>query len=276
MKSLFSRILFVPFFLSFGAGCLHIAHPVPKCPPEEWRVTDMVPDASKSCIYVFLINGPDPLGYCNLSGVKDYLGKQGFTKTFFGHSHQESYFLQKMRHIHGECRPAHFVIIGFDSGAGAAQSLARSATELGIPVDSLFLLDPRGCCPKQEVDTFRTISVQGGHTWLGRSPYALGEIHKIPTCSKWEIPTHPQTLKLICENLTELALGIPPPPRPQNPTQALVKPHLPPREVQPNPKLTPEEWNFLRFRDLSEGPSSAKFQKNWPETEQLPAPIPKN
>lgn len=252
MKFIVPRIALVSFFPLLCSGCLHFAHPVPKCSPEEWRETDLVSDASKNCIYVFLINGPDPLGYCNLSGVKDYLGKQGFTKTFFGHSHQESYFLQKIRYIHEECRPARFVVIGFDSGAGSAQSLARSSTELGIPIDLLILLDPRSCTMKQDQDTFRTISIQGGHTWLGRSPYQLAETYKIPTCSKWEIPTHPDTLQLISHELTRLAAQLPTPPRPRNPTEPLIKPVPPPRETKSQPKALPEEWNFLRFRDLSD------------------------
>src|SRR5438105_6504376 len=116
------------------AGCMHFVHRPPDCDEFIHRPSDSVPDESKSCVYVFLIDPLDPFVTANTTALRDHIQKLGFVKTFYGQSCHASYFLEKMHSIQARCgESARFVLIGYDRGADAAQQLARTAAETGTP-----------------------------------------------------------------------------------------------------------------------------------------------
>ena len=86
------------------------------------------------------------------------------------------------------------------------------------------------------------------------------------------MPTHPKTLELIEREITLIALGIPPPPRPTAAHIDLATPIPAPRETNPMPKQLPPDWEFLRPRHPWDMPLSTPSFGN--ETLPLPKAAP--
>jgi len=255
-------------------GCLHFVHPNPKVDPCTWKLSDQVPDESKSCVYVILF---DPLVCSNLKGVRDYIHQLGFPKTYYGQHPHLSYFLEKMRWIHGKCGSARFALIGYDAGADAAKELAELAAQEGIPVDLLLFLEPRGdefageSTPAMSSITLRAADlppIEKHHD---------GE-HSTHPVGKTGVPTHPKTLAILERELSLVAMTIPPPVRAEVKLVPLVDPIPPPREITPKPQPLAAEWQFLRPRNpWTDGPDpSRKPGETLPLPKSLPGlPAPK-
>ncbi len=248
-------------------GCLHFVHKNPKSDPSVWKLSDQVPEESKSCVYVFLFDPLDPLTCSNLKGVRDYLHQLGFTKTYYGQAPHLSYFLEKMQAIHGRCGTARFAVVGYHAGADSARQLAELATELGLPVDLALYLEPRGDAFSEAKETaLNTITLRAEdlpplekHHDPERSTYQVG---------KTGVPTHPKTLSILERELSLIAMTIPPPVRAKAKRVFLVDPMPSPRDVTPKPKKLPDEWQFLRPRN----PWEDGFQPTQTPEESFPPP----
>jgi hypothetical protein len=239
------------FFAALPAlpGCFHLAHPAPDACLADWRQADDVPDESKSCVFIFLFNGLDPIEHCNLASVRDHLHHLGFGKTYYGQSAHRTYFEDRMRYIHDHCPgAARFVVIGFGTGARAAQQLAMFADGAGIPVELVIYLSPRRLDRVVEPPSARTLTVTGDHWLSGGIPDCGGDAVMLFGVGKSALPTHPETLAVLEREITLVALGVAPAPRRKAPRVALVDPIPPPREVIPRPAELPPEWQFLRPR----------------------------
>ena len=233
--------------LPFVGGCLNFAHPLSQPCHEVWRPADDLPTESKNCVYVFIFNGLDPLEYSNMSGVRDHLHDLGFGKTYYGQDLHLSYFAEKLRYIHERCPSARFAIIGYDSGAVAAQSLAREGAKAGIPIDLLAYLEPDGVTPHYgENLAGNTITIWGESSQFCPKPVLGNDVYRLVSVGKSAIPSHPQTLGILERELTIIGMAAPVLPRLNEPRVPLVDPFPPPRSTKPNPKSLPPAWNFVR------------------------------
>lgn len=230
------------------AGCTHFVHK-PPCAEFERRPSDYAAEESKSCVYVFLV---DPLVGGGLSPTCEHLDQLGFRKTYHGQSVHGSYFVEKMRAISGHCGSARFVVIGYRGGADAAQELADRAAAEGLPVVRAILLEPNSGLAT-DPDAATPVFVLRAEE-LMEADVAQGTTQDDHVVKRSEVPTHPRTLSLIERELTLVALGIPPNPRPEAATVVLA-PQMPaPRDTPANPKQLPEEWHFLRPKNPWERP----------------------
>jgi hypothetical protein len=246
------------------AGCTHFVIK-PPCAEFERRPSDFAAQESKSCVYVFLIDPLNPFEGGDLSPMCEELHKLGFGKTFHGRSVHVSYFVEKMRSINGHCGTARFVVVGFRGGADAAQELADRATAEGLPVVRAILLEPnsaRATDPDAAVPTFVMTAEELTAADAAHSPES-DHVVKVS-----ELPRHPRTLALIERELTLVALGIPPKPRPEAVRVVLVPPMPSPRNTPANPQPLPQEWQFLRPKSPWERPPPTSPEP----TEPLPLP----
>ena len=220
-------------------GCLNFAHPTPVYRPEEWRPADELPNESKSCVYVFLFNGPDPLGYCNVAGIRDHLNQIGFGKTYFGQALHLSYFAEKIRFIAANCPEARFVIIGYDTGACEARTLACKAKQAGINLDLLLFLEPRGISSVAAELATHTITIRGTDCgWLGAGNDYAGDVVRLEGVHKLCVPSHADTLNILERELTLIGMAVSFPPRNDPPKKPLIEPFPAPRETKPKPKCS--------------------------------------
>lgn len=248
-------------------GCLHFVHKDPKADACAWKLSDQVPEESKSCVYVFMFDPLDPLTCANLKGVRDYLHELGFTKTYYGQRPHLSYFLEKMRMINGRCGTARFAIVGYHTGADSAREMADLASQSGISIDLVLYLEPRGDdATEVNAKALNTITVRA-EDLPPIQKHHDGE-HSSHQVGKTGVPTHPKTLSILERELSLIGMTVPPPVRPEAKRVVLVDPMPAPREVTPNPRELPEEWQFLRPRD----PWTAGLQPTQKPEETLPLP----
>ncbi|HEY8503538.1 MAG TPA: hypothetical protein VIL46_03075, partial [Gemmataceae bacterium] len=75
------RAVLVLGVLAASPGCMTCLRPVP-CPPEQVLAQRTVPQASRDSVYIFLVNGIDPLDAGNLAGLREYLYATGYPKVY--------------------------------------------------------------------------------------------------------------------------------------------------------------------------------------------------
>src|SRR5438445_3693884 len=127
--------------LAGAGGCLSCLNPVH--PPDEALVQPCheLPKYCRDHVYVFFLNGIDPVNYGNLTGIREYVDTLGFHKTYYGQIYHVSYFAEEIKKIHQEEPDAHFVLVGFGRGARSMRSLAERVNGQGIVIDLLVDLD---------------------------------------------------------------------------------------------------------------------------------------
>src|SRR5262249_19668037 len=118
--------------LTAASGCLSFLHPVaPPTPPG----LDLCSKASPECrhhVYIFLINGLDPLRVGNLAGVRDHLQALGFVNTYYGELVSWSWFKREVIRVHQEDRGGRIVLVGYSAGGSMAYRLANAVKEEGV------------------------------------------------------------------------------------------------------------------------------------------------
>ena len=106
-------------------------------------------------VYIFLMNGKDPLTCGQLSVVRDYVQHLGYSKTYCGQFYHRSWFEQEICRLASEDHDSRFVLIGTASAAKALCELAETAAAKGAAIDALLVVDAP---PELEIGT--SISVQ--------------------------------------------------------------------------------------------------------------------
>src|SRR5215213_8319397 len=131
-----------------AVGCHHFTER--KCDVCFLRPVDEVPDQSKACVYIFLIDSPDPFSSSGLLELREHLLHLGFGKTYHGSKHHAGDMMVEMGTVAAERPGARFVVIGYGSGADAARELAGFAEATGTPVDVAIYLEPKSGEPWAE------------------------------------------------------------------------------------------------------------------------------
>jgi len=244
--------------LPLGAtGCLNFCHPV-KEEPERLATCQGLPDASKAGVYVFIVNGNDPFGYGNLSGVRDHLNSLGYTKTYYGQLFHGLWLREKMQQVRDENPEARVAVVGYSFGCPTARWLAKRAAEDGTPVDLLIYLDSFGLVESStQPEAGRILHVQSSGAWWNRPTYLEGaENLRLADTGHFDVPTHPQTLNLLADELTSVASQVRVYRIEAGPELPLVDPAPPPRRITARKVSPPDEWDFLKPLDQQGVPVS--------------------
>jgi hypothetical protein len=91
-------------------------------------------------VYVFLMNGIDPLGAGNLSALRDQVQALGFTQTYYGQAYHAGWCEREMQRIHCEDPDGRFVLIGYGCGARTLNALGQQMAAGGLAVDAMLAL----------------------------------------------------------------------------------------------------------------------------------------
>jgi hypothetical protein len=122
-----------PLVSHFGLGTL-------LRPIQEPEGLPNVDQACKDHVYIFAVNGLNPLCSGNFNGLCNYLRRQGYEHTYFGQLYTPNFFACKIRRIRKKDLQARIVIIGFSWGCNYVQWLADMLNHSGTRVDLLVYL----------------------------------------------------------------------------------------------------------------------------------------
>jgi hypothetical protein len=219
-------------------------------PPQQVETCRAVLGPARGHVYIFVVNGLDPISYCNFLGLHDYLVKLGYPRTYQGELYHCFWFKPEICKIHGEDPDARFVLIGHGLGAGVAHKLASSLHADNIPVHLLVYIDGDSCTdwPRKHPDNVE-------HVVNIRTPGSLLNSREVPgamnVCfsegSHFTAPTQESTLELLDHEVMKVALTVPQSPPLESPT-------IPVPELGPTPRPLPsknesasrDDWDFLK------------------------------
>ena len=219
-----------------AAGCLSYLHPVVPLPAEQVDPCRALPKPCKEHVYIFLLSGLDAFNCGNLSGVCDYLNCLGFLNTYHGQLYHAPCFDSEIRRLHKKDADARFVLIGYGMGCPMVRAMARAVHSDGVKIDLLVLLD--GDAHTLELgepppNTGHVLNLQA--VWLTGKGHALegAENCDLPDAGHFGLPTHPQTLQLLAQELGALAATVPfvVPDLPNQPPRRRRGPDAPPRNA---------------------------------------------
>jgi len=237
--------------LLWTTGCLSFLHPIGAPPRDLVKPCDQLPKPCRDHVYIFFVNGLDPVDYGNLVGLRDYVQKMGFHKTYYGQLYHVPYFESEMCKIHKSDPDARFVLVGFSLGANLVHTLARAVADDGVQIDLMVYLSgnhPVAMMPRDKPDNVcqvLNILASGCMKKFGERDYA-DNLRLEHTCH-FGSPTHPQTLEVLCTALTHIAAQAPGvlPPDEFAPTPLLEEAPRP-RPVTPPRTAQRDDWDFLK------------------------------
>jgi len=282
------RCLLAPglFVLLLPGGCMYIFNPMPDPPSDAKQLSEQLPCFSRDGVYIFLINGADPLDCGNFYSIRDFLNKLGFLRSYYGECCQGSWLVDEIKLLHKEKPKARIVVIGYGLGADAALEIAEAGAKAGASIDMLMYLEPRGFSFKQVPDTnndIRKVVVVRRETEHPHDSEIRGA--EVISTSGWcrhLVPTHPATLDAIATELTNLAMLVPVPNPPAETFPKILDDPAPtPRPLEAAKPAPRDEWDFLKLVSREKGSpeekSKVQQQHELPrlpgnQTEQLPRP----
>jgi hypothetical protein len=203
---------FEPLVTHGGVGT--VLHPIQK--------PDPLPFPSGCCkdhVYIFGINGLNPLCLGNFNGLCSYLREQGFEKTYFEQMYTCFGLERRIRHIYQEDPQARIVIIGFSLACQNARNLANALARDGTRVDLLVYIagdfidnSPRSHPP----NVGRVLNIRarglvliGGDLLFNGADIDGARNHKL-TVRHILSASNRETLTMLMEELRDLACGTAP------------------------------------------------------------------
>jgi hypothetical protein len=208
-----------PLLCDYGIGTA--LHPIqkPANAPEVGSGADHV--------YIFAINGLDPLCIGNFNGLCACLKEHGYANTFFAQLYTGTETADRIRAIRAFDSRARIVLMGYSLGCNRVRSVAHRLAENGIQVDLLIYMfgDTLFDSPRNSPDNVCRILNLGCHGMLltGGDLFMNGptlpgarncRINALHLCG----PSRLETVSLILEELSTLssAPARPTAPLPQN------------------------------------------------------------
>jgi hypothetical protein len=247
------------------SGCLGFCHPIAPLPNDGDPICKAMPKCCREHVYVFLVNGLDPVNYGNMTGLRDYINSLGITQTFYGQAYHVWSFEKEIRRIHQEDPNAHFVLIGFSVGVNLVDSMARDVQKDGVCIDFLVYLSGNHPVKRMPADkpanVGRVINLLADGCMGKYGEQAYAENIRLTETFHFGAPTHPVTLETLNHELTALVQCVhvaEPVPQPMSPAPEQAPTPRPIRnQTAPKPKpVKPDEWDFLKpVARLSKPPS---------------------
>ncbi len=249
---------------TLSTGCLSFCHPLGLPPHDQIETCRTFPPCCRNHVYVFFVNGLDPLGYANFAGLRDYVQSLGFIKTYYGQFYHEATFAREIRRLHGEDPLAHFVVVGLNLGVNAARDLVDAVRSDGVVVDLLVNVGADLPGAKSEnagrVVNLRSTDEKGNGLFPDYSGSAIPSDH--------DLPAERFTLAALAHELATVAAAVP--------VVALGKlaESGAPSRTMPQADAPMGDWDFLRPRPpAGESPAPASPHKS-PNAPKEPAPLP--
>jgi hypothetical protein len=243
------RWVFGAFTLAAGmlgsSGCLTLSHTQCALPPGCAEACQAVPCACRGKVYVFLVDGFDPLDFSRVAEVRSSLIRAGFTKVYNGQFYHGGWFADELRRLHTEEPDAHFVVVGFGSGVEVAASLAESVAKDGIAIDLLASVDAPfwSSAPQKQPANVQQAMAVHGQSLFGATDAVAGQDIEVPAGFLDNVTAHPLTLDRLAHALAQVAGAVPAPAKPE-PVAAEQAPT--PRPMAARLAGPRDEWDFLK------------------------------
>jgi hypothetical protein len=234
----------------FGApGCLGGLHHI-DASHADLVACQTAPKGCRDHVYVFLMNGLDPVNYGNLTGLREYLIKLGYHKTYYGQLYHAGWYTKEVCRIHREDPDAHFVLVGFSLGVNFVDAVAEAANKHGIAIDLMVFLSgnhpvwPMPADRPPNVSRVLNLLCSGSMKAWGERPWA----ENVRLSNTWHFgsPTHPVTLERLGQELDGLSALVPVHPPVEEPKLPFVEEAPTPRPTKVEPATRRDEWDFLK------------------------------
>jgi hypothetical protein len=253
-----------------AAGCTCPLHSVQPVADDLAETCSCIALPSRSHVYVFCVQGIDPLDCANLGGVKEYLHELGFRKAWFGYAHHVGHFVKEIRRVR-ECDPdARIVIVGYAGGLDSGRKLVHAVGDYRIPVDLLVCLsgdlsEASNYCLSNAKRVLTILPC--GRKVKGDLQKEDGELFVFPV-SSLALPTYRGTLELLARELAALAGSFPAVEEAPQPYHSDTEPT--PRPVVVKKDAERDEWDFLKPASADDHPPPQAYPP--PPAEKRKAP----
>jgi hypothetical protein len=253
-------------------GCLSCCHPLPTPAPEQVMVCESVPLSCRSHVYIFLLDGLDPVQFCNFAGVHDYLISLGYHSTYHGELYHCFWFNSEIHRIHKEDPEARFVLVGHGVGAKLARSMAHDLQSENIAINLLVYVDGSwlGSADDRPANVARVINARVSGSTLAGTDLPGADNVRLQGASTFSAATDRQTLDLLNHELMQIAMTVPPRIAQAPPPPALEAAPTP-RPVQRSAAADRDEWDFLKPTAQLQASSPVHFAATPPAPTE-PAP----
>lgn len=185
---------------------------------DEAAFARQLPNEAKQHVYLFFLNGIDPLEFGQLSALRDYCRELGFERSWYGQFYHRWYFQRIIEDIWQRDPEGRFVIIGFSAGAVAARDLANALNRENIPIDLLVYIGGATLTnsPHNRPENVRRLIHVRANDLIFRG-WAIEGADNVKCQDAWHFgtPNHPETRRRLAEALAEVAGQVPvaqPPP----------------------------------------------------------------
>ncbi|MFO0809761.1 MAG: hypothetical protein U0746_14155 [Gemmataceae bacterium] len=205
--------------LAGGPGCVTLCPKPLDLPPECVQACQQVPSCSRGRVFVFLVDGLDPLAVGCVGTVRRTLVGLGFNKVYDGYFYHVDWFAEEMCRLHAEEPDTRFVVVGVSTGATTAQSLAESVAAAGVGIELLAVVD--------------------GPLWGTANSVKPGNVVNMV-----RVPDAATAVMPLIEELTAIARSVPVPIRELPPP--VVEELPPPRPVSRSSEGARDAWDFLK------------------------------
>jgi hypothetical protein len=214
------------------------------------QLCQSLPPAARDHVYVFFINGLDPVCLGNLTGLRNHVQSLGYQRTYYGQCFHGHWFAKEIRRLRAEDPDAHIVIVGFSLGTNIGRGLCQTLHGQGIFIDSLVCLSSNNLIDfsherPENVGHYVDVLVHGRD--LGENADPLTERHNLGGFV-WHFgsPTHQEVLQVLDEELARIA-GTVAVPIPEVPPPPFQPPGVPAPRPAPLPQAAAphEGWDLL-------------------------------
>lgn len=190
-----------------SSGCITAGYDGARLAREAGPSCD-IPVALREQVYVFAIGGNNPLEMMALDKFREGINAQGYAKVATGPVIYYWWMASEMRRIHSENPNAVFVVAGLDSFASVAVNLSEKASEEGIPVRGVVIVDASGKTPGPR-GGLKTLMVGTGY---GINADSSNETLVITVPQPLGLSGDSRTIDRVVQLLNEVAIGNPTPP----------------------------------------------------------------
>ena len=168
---------------------------------------------SSDQMYVFVINGVDPLWMAGLQRLGNQIRQSGYPNTKTLVLHESSAVEREIRYRYRTNQNARFTLIGYSAGTYVVKSMAGRLTRDGVPVAMVGYLGGdylRDSSATQLLGVGRVVNVTGdGYLLTGKNLLFNGtcisgarNVHLAGT-RHFNLPNHPGTYAALIEGLNE-------------------------------------------------------------------------
>jgi hypothetical protein len=193
---------------------LSFVHPVAEPSAQLRELCAAIPCESKDRVYVFVINGADPLYLGNLNGLCARMCDLGFRNVDCAEMWQGAAVRDRIVELCRRDKDARIALVGYSIATKSARSIANELKEQNVKIDLLVYLggDTIGNTPASRPENVAKVLNINGHGYLPRGGDLFFNGTDIDSAENQRLdarhillPSRPETVELLGRHLVTLA-----------------------------------------------------------------------